>query len=181
MHVVFGKGRQHSPADWVHAFSDWRKFRRRGIAIEFISVRDSTDRVDIHCTKYPCPSSIQRQRDDPAYSTVWKMGWLKLYLTPTQLERLKEHRYCAEGTSLFEVFMQPYWRWLVTKVPLWVAPNTITMAGIICAILHRGGRQWEVDSGRVHCIICNNRIKGGWWVYVYVVWYSRLYVLTIVL
>ena len=64
------------------------------------------------------------------------MGWVKPYLTPTQLERLKEHRYCAEGTSLCEVFMQPYWRWLVTKVPLWVAPNTITMTGTCTYLLN---------------------------------------------
>ena len=54
---------------------------------------------------------------------------LKLYLTPTQLEGLKEHKYCAQGKSLCESFMQPYWQWLVTKVPLWVAPNLLTMAG----------------------------------------------------
>ena len=85
------------------------------------------------------------------------MGWLKPYLTPTQLERLKEHRYCSEGSSLFEVFMQPYWRWLVTKVPLWVAPNTITMAGIVCAILQRGGQR-EVDSGCVR-LYSNHKIN----------------------
>lgn len=82
------------------------------------------------------------------------MGWLKLYLTPTQLERLKEHKYCAEGTSLCEVFMQPYWRWLVTKVPLWMAPNTITMTGIeYYSALHVNKSRWiMVSIGAIECI-----------------------------
>ena len=52
-------------------------------------------------------------------------------LSPDQLQRLKEHQYRSQGTSLSEVFMQPYWRWLVTKVPLWVAPNLITFVGLV--------------------------------------------------
>ena len=30
-----------------------------------------------------------------------------------------------------QLFMQPYWRWLVTKVPLWLAPNLITFVGLL--------------------------------------------------
>lgn len=28
-----------------------------------------------------------------------------------------------------------YWRWLVTKVPLWVAPNLLTFVGLLINIL----------------------------------------------
>ncbi len=56
-------------------------------------------------------------------------------LTTPQLERLKDHKYNASGSSIFEVFMQPFWRWLVTKVPLWVAPNLLTFAGLLLNIL----------------------------------------------
>ena len=52
-------------------------------------------------------------------------------LSLAQLQRLKEHKYRSQGTSVSEVFMQPYWRWLVTKVPLWVAPNLITFVGLV--------------------------------------------------
>lgn len=31
--------------------------------------------------------------------------------------------------------MQPYWRWLVTKVPLWVAPNLLTFVGLLINLL----------------------------------------------
>lgn len=56
-------------------------------------------------------------------------------LTPPQLEKLKAHKYNASGSSLSEVFMQPYWRWLVTKVPLWVAPNLLTFSGLLLNLL----------------------------------------------
>jgi len=52
-------------------------------------------------------------------------------LTPDQLQKLREHQYRSQGTSVSEVIMQPYWRWLVTKVPLWVAPNLITFVGLL--------------------------------------------------
>ncbi len=56
-------------------------------------------------------------------------------LSLPQLERLKNHKYSASGSSLSEVFMQPFWRWLVTKVPLWVAPNLLTFVGFVLNIL----------------------------------------------
>ena len=56
-------------------------------------------------------------------------------LTLAQLQRLKEHKYSSQGTSLTEPLMQVFWRWLVTKVPLWVAPNLITFVGLVVNIL----------------------------------------------
>lgn len=31
--------------------------------------------------------------------------------------------------------LQPYWNWLVTKLPLWLAPNLITIIGLLVNIL----------------------------------------------
>ncbi|XP_064400073.1 cholinephosphotransferase 1-like [Halichondria panicea] len=59
---------------------------------------------------------------------------MRSLLTHAQLERLKDHKYSAKGTSLSEVFMQPFWKWLVTKVPLWVAPNLLTFVGLVINI-----------------------------------------------
>ncbi|KAG7332831.1 hypothetical protein KOW79_004665 [Hemibagrus wyckioides] len=53
-----------------------------------------------------------------------------LRLSRQQLKRLEEHRYSSEGKSLLEPFMQPFWCWLVERVPLWVAPNLITIIGL---------------------------------------------------
>jgi choline/ethanolamine phosphotransferase len=30
---------------------------------------------------------------------------------------------------------QPYWNWLVSKLPLWLAPNLITIIGLLVNIL----------------------------------------------
>ncbi|XP_027011017.1 choline/ethanolaminephosphotransferase 1a [Tachysurus fulvidraco] len=53
-----------------------------------------------------------------------------LRLSRQQLKRLEEHRYSSEGKSLMEPLMQPFWCWLVGRVPLWVAPNLITIIGL---------------------------------------------------
>ena len=52
-------------------------------------------------------------------------------LTALQLRRLTEHKYSVGGTSLLEPAMQKFWRWLVEQVPLWWAPNAITLGGLL--------------------------------------------------
>ena len=52
-------------------------------------------------------------------------------LSDAQLRRLNEHKYSAQGVSLLEPLFQPFWRWLVTTVPLWLAPNLITFVGLV--------------------------------------------------
>nr|XP_046196713.1 choline/ethanolaminephosphotransferase 1-like isoform X2 [Oncorhynchus gorbuscha] len=48
-----------------------------------------------------------------------------------QLKRLEEHRYSSAGHSLLEPLMQCYWEWLVGHVPTWIAPNLITIVGLV--------------------------------------------------
>jgi len=57
------------------------------------------------------------------------------YLSAGQLQRLKEHRYCSEGRSISEFIFQPFWNWVVTLMPLWVAPNLITILGLILNVV----------------------------------------------
>lgn len=52
-------------------------------------------------------------------------------LSPAQLKRLEQHRYSAAGRSLLEPWLQPYWGWLVERVPRGLAPNAITMGGLL--------------------------------------------------
>lgn len=59
------------------------------------------------------------------------MVLFKSGLSPAHLRGLKDHKYKAEGTSITEVFFQPFWRWSVTQVPLWVAPNLLTFTGLV--------------------------------------------------
>ncbi|XP_051524183.1 choline/ethanolaminephosphotransferase 1-like isoform X1 [Myxocyprinus asiaticus] len=52
-----------------------------------------------------------------------------------QLKRLEEHQYSSAGCSLLDPVMQGYWCWLVSKVPLWMAPNLITIVGLATNII----------------------------------------------
>lgn len=56
-------------------------------------------------------------------------------LTESQLKRLKEHKYCSEGHSLTEFIFQPFWNYVVTLMPLWIAPNLITISGLFINVL----------------------------------------------
>ncbi|XP_026673957.1 choline/ethanolaminephosphotransferase 1 isoform X2 [Ceratina calcarata] len=55
-------------------------------------------------------------------------------LSPGQLKRLSEHKYSCSTNSLLDGLLQPWWDWLVSKVPLWLAPNLITIVGLIVNI-----------------------------------------------
>ena len=52
-------------------------------------------------------------------------------LSLQQLKALSNHKYSSEGSSITEPVLQLFWRWLVEQVPLWVAPNLITIVGLI--------------------------------------------------
>ncbi|KAK6487952.1 cholinephosphotransferase 1-like [Huso huso] len=52
-------------------------------------------------------------------------------LTAPQLKRLEEHKYSSSGRSMFEPPLQIYWNWLVQQIPIWVAPNTLTIIGLL--------------------------------------------------
>ncbi|KAK9876621.1 hypothetical protein WA026_013998 [Henosepilachna vigintioctopunctata] len=64
---------------------------------------------------------------------------MKLYkeklLSDIQLKRLGEHQYSCSSCSILDKFLQPYWNWLVLRVPLWLAPNLITILGLILNIV----------------------------------------------
>ena len=51
-------------------------------------------------------------------------------LTTAQLKNLDMHKYSCAGRSLAEWPLQMFWNWLVKFVPLWVAPNTLTIIGL---------------------------------------------------
>lgn len=62
----------------------------------------------------------------------WGMRFL---LTQPQLEGLKTHVYRSQGISLIEsLVLKRFWRWLVSFLPLTVAPNVITFSGFLIAM-----------------------------------------------
>lgn len=56
-------------------------------------------------------------------------------MSPAQLKKLSEHKYNSSGATLLDPLLQPYWNWLVTKLPLWLAPNLMTINGLIITIV----------------------------------------------
>jgi hypothetical protein len=84
---------------------------------------------------------------------------MPVVLTEQQLKRLKEHKYASEGTTLFDPFMQVFWKWLVQYCPLWVAPNLVTIVGLalnigtsVLLMIETNGAKEEVRIVIVCCL-----------------------------
>ncbi|OAF68999.1 hypothetical protein A3Q56_03256 [Intoshia linei] len=56
-------------------------------------------------------------------------------LNEKQLEVIKHHKYSCDNLSVLDVYMQPFWIWLVKHVPANIAPNTITIVGLIVNVV----------------------------------------------
>ncbi|KAH0952988.1 hypothetical protein HN011_011321 [Eciton burchellii] len=83
----------------------------------------------------------------------------KKLLSPGQLKRLSEHKYSCTTNSLLDALLQPWWDWLVSKVPLWLAPNLITVLGLIVniittLILIYYSPDAKVEAPRWACFLC---------------------------
>jgi len=52
-------------------------------------------------------------------------------LTTNQLKNLEKHKYSCSGVSLLEPLYKPWWEFAITLCPLWIAPNLITLVGLI--------------------------------------------------
>lgn len=53
------------------------------------------------------------------------------HLSPEQLLNLKEHKYSSRGSSISEKYFQVFWCSLVPYIPKRIAPNTLTLTGLI--------------------------------------------------
>ncbi|VDP61745.1 unnamed protein product [Heligmosomoides polygyrus] len=57
-------------------------------------------------------------------------------LTPEELSRLSEHKYSAVDISwLDELCMKDFWEYVVQFYPLWLAPNLITLIGLVVNLI----------------------------------------------
>ncbi|KAG5678445.1 hypothetical protein PVAND_008118 [Polypedilum vanderplanki] len=63
---------------------------------------------------------------------VW---YKKDILSKTQLKKLSEHKYNCESNSVCDKLLQPWWCYLVSKTPLFVAPNLLTIIGLLVNII----------------------------------------------
>ncbi|XP_028030955.1 cholinephosphotransferase 1 isoform X4 [Bombyx mandarina] len=80
-------------------------------------------------------------------------------LNAAQLKRLSEHKYSCTSASVLDAWLQPWWCWLVSKTPLWLAPNLITILGLIVNIVTTLILVWyspdaRQDPPRWACALC---------------------------
>jgi ethanolaminephosphotransferase len=54
------------------------------------------------------------------------------YITKRDMKALETYRYSCEDRSVIIAFFDPFWTWLETLVPYWIAPNVLTLAGLLC-------------------------------------------------
>jgi len=58
------------------------------------------------------------------------LWYSKRLLTDRQISGLKKHKYATDNDSVLDPYMQPWWNWVVTFMPMWLAPNLITLSGL---------------------------------------------------
>ncbi|KAF4524406.1 hypothetical protein B566_EDAN009322 [Ephemera danica] len=80
-------------------------------------------------------------------------------LSSIQLKRLSEHRYSCSSCSLLDPILQPYWNKLTSYLPLWLAPNLITVTGLLINILTTLVLVWyspdaKAEAPRWACFLC---------------------------
>jgi len=56
-------------------------------------------------------------------------------LTDSQLQRLFQHKYNSSGHTLLDPIMQKFWEWFTSKLPYWLAPNLMTLIGLIINVI----------------------------------------------
>ena len=56
------------------------------------------------------------------------------YISPAGLSRLAAHRYQAGEYSVLDGLMNPLWARVADSLPLWLAPNAITLVGTLAMV-----------------------------------------------
>ena len=59
------------------------------------------------------------------------MCFKRKYLSQETLINLKNYKYQSGEYSLFDHWFTPFWNFCVTLLPMWLAPNLVTLLGLI--------------------------------------------------
>jgi len=89
-------------------------------------------------------------------------------LSPAQLKRLSDHKYSCTSVSLVDPILQPWWNWLLARTPLWIAPNLITILGLIVNIVTTLILVWYSPDAKVE--VCVVRLCS---IFRLIIWYSQ--------
>lgn len=106
------------------SIKNWSEFYHHSVRSKRVSLR-------VHQTT--CRQSIFRSKRKMNMKSFF--AYKDRILTPQQLKRLTEHSYSCTNSSLLDPWLQPWWNCLVSKTPLWLAPNLITIVGLIINIV----------------------------------------------
>ena len=53
------------------------------------------------------------------------------YIPTDHLQYLHQFKYSSSGYSFMDKLLNPFWEWFVKYLPLWLAPNLMTLTGLI--------------------------------------------------
>jgi hypothetical protein len=53
------------------------------------------------------------------------------YITEDGLKNIKNHKYQPGEYSAIDNLLNPFWVWIVEFLPMWMAPNLVTLLGLI--------------------------------------------------
>lgn len=60
-----------------------------------------------------------------------KLTVFKAQIPETGLEELRKNKYVPGVYSALDLKMNPFWEWLTLSLPLWMAPNLVTLIGFL--------------------------------------------------
>lgn len=56
------------------------------------------------------------------------------YITDDGLQSIKEHKYKPGNYSTLDNMLNPFWMWAVERLPRSMAPNTVTLVGLLLLV-----------------------------------------------
>lgn len=60
---------------------------------------------------------------------------LKEYLSETDIENIKNHKYKTTGYSWLDNKMNPFWEFCSNNLPYYITPNMVTLIGVIAQLI----------------------------------------------
>jgi ethanolaminephosphotransferase len=79
------------------------------------------------------------------------------YADESKLHHLLAYTYHGEDHSLLANYVfQPFWRWAAEFLPLWLAPNLITLLGLLAMVLGYAVVAFHLPELQVRC--CSRRV-----------------------
>lgn len=59
------------------------------------------------------------------------------YLSENVIRGFDSYKYSSQDTSPFSNYvLHPFWNWLVQYLPMWLAPNLLTLSGFLCLVFN---------------------------------------------